>query len=372
MNTEFLGNLFELIKQSKDENVLFDKFLNLEKNCKDKSTLEVAQKIVNMAISNLKERKSLLKSIKYYQTMKNIAKIVETQYELKYILPIIGEMIDGLIEDHLVYIFLKNAHKKEYKLAWPTRCISGEIQNNLLKITSKGKPVIDDKTGVFPLMCDEKVLGAIVAHNHFEKLNKQEELMLLEISKQVSLTISTAMKNGKILKDATLDALTGINNRRQFEIRLKQEIATAKRQNSSLCAIMMDIDHFKSVNDTYGHAVGDLVLKNVSKIIQKEIREYDIASRYGGEEFSIILPYTEKEEAAKVAQRLRAAVEKKKIDISDFNIEGVDEISVTISLGVNEFDRAEEDPSVLYKNADKALYTAKETGRNKVVIYKGE
>ena len=172
------------------------------------------------------------------------------------------------------------------------------------------------------------------------------------------------------MKDATLDALTGLNNRRQFELRLRQEIATAKRQRAPLCAIMMDIDHFKSVNDTYGHAVGDVTLKHVAKIIQKEIREYDIPSRYGGEEFSIILPYTEIKEAEKVAERLRASIEKSKINIKEFDIEGVEEISVTISLGINSFDEKLEDPSMLYKNADKALYLAKETGRNKVVVYK--
>lgn len=370
MQTEFLSEIFDLVKNTKDENSLFEKFLVLEKKCQDKNTLEIAQKIINLGISNLKERKALLRSIRYYQTIKNIAKIVETQYELMYILPIIGEMIDSLIKDHLIYIFLKTPNRKEYKLAWPSKCISGEIQKTLLQITPKAKPIIENNTGVFPLVCEEKVIGAIVAHNHFETLSKQEELMLVEIATQVSQTVSVAINNSKILKDATLDALTGLNNRRQFELRLRQEIATAKRQHAPLCAIMMDIDHFKSVNDTYGHAVGDVTLKHVAKIIQKEIREYDIPSRYGGEEFSIILPYAEIEEAEKVAERLRASIEKSKINIKEFDIEGVEEISVTISLGINSYDEKLEDPSMLYKNADKALYLAKETGRNKVVVYK--
>ena len=134
MQMEFLGEIFDLVKSAKDENSLFEKFLVLEKKCQDKNTLEVAQKIINLGISNLKERKTLLRSIRYYQTIKNIAKIVETQYELMYILPIIGEMIDSLIKDHLIYIFLKTPNRKEYKLAWPSKCISGEIQKTLLQM----------------------------------------------------------------------------------------------------------------------------------------------------------------------------------------------------------------------------------------------
>lgn len=377
MDTQFLQEIFELIMCSNDENLLFEKFLSLEKSCKDKHTLDFCQKQIKYAITNLKEKKQLQKKIEFYQALKNIAKIIETQYELKYILPVIGEMIDSLISEHLIYIFLKSSNKKEYKLAWPSKCLTPEIEQNLLKITPKAQVVITENTAVFPLVCAEKIIGAIVAHNHFEKLNSGEILMLNEISKQASLTISRAMENAKILKDATLDALTGLNNRRQFELRLKQEIATAMRQKSDLCAIMLDIDHFKSVNDTYGHAAGDTVLKAVSKIIKKEVREYDIPARYGGEEFSIILPHTVVKEAMLVAERLREKIQNKIIDISDSAEDkggsaekpSKKEISVTISVGVNSFDRAKNDPGSLYMDADKALYIAKESGRNRVIVF---
>lgn len=132
---------------------------------------------------------------------------------------------------------------------------------------------------------------------------------------------------------------------------------------------MTDIDFFKSVNDTYGHAAGDLALKTVAKTIKKELREYDIASRYGGEEFAILLPDTSPDEAYKVAERLRKQVEKKKINIEELKIEGVKEISVTISIGVSLYisDKMK-DPNDLYKSADKGLYIAKESGRNRVVV----
>ena len=172
----------------------------------------------------------------------------------------------------------------------------------------------------------------------------------------------------KILEHATIDALTGLNNRHQFHTRLHSEIANAKRQKTSLCCIMTDIDFFKSVNDTYGHAVGDCVLKTVAKTIKKELREYDIPSRYGGEEFTILLPNTSLEEATLVAERLRSQIEKKKINIEDYRVDNVSSISVTISIGVSQFNNKMKEPEELYRSADSALYRAKESGRNRVIV----
>ena len=131
---------------------------------------------------------------------------------------------------------------------------------------------------------------------------------------------------------------------------------------------MTDIDFFKKVNDTYGHAVGDLVLKSIAKIIRGQLREYDIAGRYGGEEFSILLPFTKINEAQMVAERLRKTIEDKVIDISKVNPDcETKEIQVTLSLGIYEM-QADDNEEELLKKADKALYQAKNTGRNKVVV----
>ena len=190
-----------------------------------------------------------------------------------------------------------------------------------------------------------------------------------ELTNQSALTINRANAYAEILKHATLDALTGFYNRRQLDERIKQEIASAKRQKTPLCAIMVDIDFFKSVNDKYGHATGDIVLKTVSKSMRSQLREYDIAGRYGGEEFAILLPFTRADEAVMVAERLRKAVEKKVIDISKTNSDSAEnEIHVTISLGIYEFKQSDTEEDLL-QNADKALYRAKAEGRNRVVIY---
>ena len=137
-----------------------------------------------------------------------------------------------------------------------------------------------------------------------------------------------------------------------------------KRQNKPLCAMMLDIDFFKKVNDTHGHAAGDEVLRTVAGIIKQALRESDIPSRYGGEEFAVLLPFTHIEEATVVGERLRKEVEAASITI---NAETADEkeINVTISMGIAEYD-GKESGEALFERADKALYEAKKNGRNQV------
>ena len=129
---------------------------------------------------------------------------------------------------------------------------------------------------------------------------------------------------------------------------------------------MIDIDFFKKVNDTYGHASGDAVLRGVASIIKSALRESDIPSRYGGEEFAVLLPYTHIDEAKIVGERLRKAVETSPIPINDENSD-VKSIHVTISMGLAEFNNKETGEE-LFERADKALYEAKESGRNRVCI----
>ena len=332
---------------------------------------QLVQKQISYAVLNFKSGEKMKLNTKFYQTIRNIAKIIETQYELSYILPILGEMIDSFIYEHLIYIFIKNKNKKEFKLVWPANIKDAKIYEYLENLTPKSGVILEreGKIGIFPLLSEQKLLGAVVAYNPFDKLNENEINYLDEISKQASITIERAGEYMKILKDATLDALTGLNNRHQFALRLREETASAKRQNTPLCCIMTDIDFFKKVNDTYGHAVGDCVLKNVARTIKKELRENDIPSRYGGEEFAILLPHTTLDEAQLVAQRLRAAIEKKKINIEEYGIEDIKQLNVTISVGVSLYDKKMKEPQQLYQNADKALYQAKEGGRNKVVVF---
>mgnify|MGYP000825683213 CR=1 FL=1 len=148
-----------------------------------------------------------------------------------------------------------------------------------------------------------------------------------------------------------------------------REFNRAKRYKSELSLAVIDIDLFKSFNDTYGHSCGDYVLKELAYLLVQNFRQTDLIFRYGGEEFAMLLPFTKLEEAKMVAERLRKAVENKKIDSSKINTENSEKnISVTISLGVAEYSK-ENSEETLLQNADKALYKAKENGRNRVEIY---
>ncbi|MBQ8168318.1 GGDEF domain-containing protein [bacterium] len=329
------------------------------------SFLDTTLYMISLKVQNLVLSDRMQRAIDFQHSMKNIAKIIETQYELRYIIPLLGEMIDKFVQNHLIYVFVKE--DDHYNLMWPNTCKDTKIFDIIN--AEPRKRVTTDSLGVFPLISENKILGYIITKTIDEKLNLKEIEYLEELSNQAATTINRANVYAEILKHATLDALTGVYNRRQLEERIKQEIASSHRQKTPLCAIMTDIDYFKKVNDTYGHTVGDLVLKTVSKVMRSQLREYDIAGRYGGEEFAILLPFTKLKEAKMVAERLRKSIETKTIDISEVNPEAEQKtINVTISLGIYELKTSDEDSDLL-KNADKALYQAKESGRNKVVIY---
>lgn len=333
--------------------------------------LIIAAYQISLKIQNKVLADKMQANIDFHESMKNIAKIIETQYDLNYIIPMIGEMIDKFISDHLIYIFLRQ--NEEFNLVWPLACRDTKILEMVNNMNADTQYLLtdDNKIGLFPIVAaDSSILGCIVAHSHVDKLSQREIDYIDQLTKQSSITIQRANMYAEVLQHATLDALTGLNNRRQFEVRLKQEVAAAKRQKRPLCAIMLDIDFFKKVNDNYGHAVGDEVLKNVSAIIKSSLRESDIPSRYGGEEFAILLPYTKLEEAGSVAQRLRSAVEAKHVDLTGVKDAKISEIQVTISVGVYQYQEGDE-PQQLYTKADKALYFAKEHGRNKVIINRG-
>ncbi|MBP3821243.1 sensor domain-containing diguanylate cyclase [bacterium] len=344
-------------------------YLNFSKWSKDLNDfLEIASGFISLKFQNILLSDRMQKDIDFHDTMKNIAKIIETQYEFHYIIPIIGEMLDKFFPDYLTYLFLKNEETGVSVLAWPSACNDEKI-NQMVKKPDIFQISDDKKICSVPLVSEGKNVGMMVIKSTSDKILGKDKEYLEQLSGQIAITIHRANVYAEILKHATLDALTGFYNRHQLEERIKQEVANAKRQNAPLCGIMTDIDFFKSVNDTYGHSVGDLVLKVIAKVIRGQLREYDIAGRYGGEEFSILLPFTKINEAKMVAERLRNAIEQRVIDISRVNPDAdVSKIKVTISLGIYQMKENDSDEDLL-KKADKALYQAKNTGRNKVVVY---
>ena len=157
-------------------------------------------------------------------------------------------------------------------------------------------------------------------------------------------------------RQATTDSLTGIYNRLKFNEVLDREIQEALRYNNPLSLIMFDIDHFKAINDTYGHLAGDVILREVSRVISANIRNVDIFARWGGEEFIVLSPNNEWKSAWQLAEKLRAQIEK-----FDFSCP----CTVTCSYGVTQFQENDTVDSLI-KRVDYALYRAKERGRNRV------
>ncbi len=161
------------------------------------------------------------------------------------------------------------------------------------------------------------------------------------------------------------DYLTGLYNRNFFTARLIEDLSWSMSYNEPLSLMMLDIDFFKSVNDTYGHRCGDEVLKNLGRLMLSTMRREDVVGRFGGEEFIILMSNTSIDAAAEFAETLRKAVQDKPFDCAE-----TDRIQITISAGISTFTGMNQpSPDVLISHADCALYTAKKTGRNKVCVY---
>lgn len=161
---------------------------------------------------------------------------------------------------------------------------------------------------------------------------------------------------------AVTDELTGLANRRKALERLAEEYPRFLRTGAPLAVISLDIDHFKNVNDTYGHGAGDLVLASFGEVLSSAVRSYDLAARVGGEEFLVIAPATSLDEATALAERIRAAIEDARIRVGDLSL------SITASLGVSVAATTDHGTDPLLKRADSALYAAKAAGRNRVIV----
>ena len=165
----------------------------------------------------------------------------------------------------------------------------------------------------------------------------------------------------QLARNANVDVLTGVGNRRYFDQRAATELSRSRRQGLPLACVMLDLDHFKSLNDQYGHPFGDEVLRGVGKLLMETCRTEDVACRYGGEEFVILTPGLDRKHASALAERLRRAIAG-----LEFQAGGI-KVKLTCSFGVSEVDGRIQSSADLVRRADKALYEAKRGGRNKVV-----
>jgi two-component system cell cycle response regulator len=181
--------------------------------------------------------------------------------------------------------------------------------------------------------------------------------------------VDLVVKNRALSEVSTKDTLTGLYNRWYMLEKIDSEINRSQRHGSPMSVLMLDLDHFKKINDTYGHQVGDQVLQWVGKTLKESCRVYDVAGRYGGEEFCIVLPETKVGNTNAVADRIKAKMETTTLRIGDADL------NITASIGIAGMDSkaAEEllSPAALLDRADRALYSAKHHGRNRIEFWNG-
>jgi len=212
-----------------------------------------------------------------------------------------------------------------------------------------------------PLTSRDEIIGMLALDSSEKRYFSPYHARLVSaFANQVAVAIENARLFEEIQHLATTDDLTGIHNRRYLFEMGQREVERALRYQHPLSAIMLDIDHFKQINDTYGHAVGDEVLQAITGRISRNMREIDLLGRYGGEEFSILLPETGLDEAIALAERLRLLVEEKQIATSE------EVFNINISLGVAQLNGNCQTLEALMDRADTALYRAKQKGRNRV------
>jgi two-component system, cell cycle response regulator len=217
---------------------------------------------------------------------------------------------------------------------------------------------------VLPLICREEAVGSFaVAAKRPRAFGKDKREMLTVVASHVAVKLTNAQLYGRMEEMATTDGLTGLVNHRTFQERFAEMLARAERTGGKQALLLTDIDHFKKVNDTYGHPIGDVVLKGVAQVVRDCVRKIDLAARYGGEEFAVILEGTDLAGARMLAERIRAEVQKQVFASDKGNF------GCTLSLGIAVYPDDGKDGKTIIANADQALYHAKHNGRNRAVAW---
>ncbi len=227
---------------------------------------------------------------------------------------------------------------------------------------------------LLPLLRYGRLIGSLnIGSYDSERFSRKVRTDFFEhFSAIVAICIENACNMERLKRQGLTDTLTALNNRRFFDQRLVEEIELARRERSSLCCLLLDIDFFKKINDTFGHQIGDQVLMKVAGLLRDQMRTTDVLSRYGGEEFSTLLANTPISEAKEVAERIRSSIEG-----YSFKDDNGDAFKVTMSIGLALFDgnqldnvqsvSAKQAGHILVGQADNALYKAKSSGRNRVL-----
>jgi diguanylate cyclase (GGDEF)-like protein len=335
----------------------------------------------SIGLQNAKLYSMLQRRAAQLEAINAIAKRTTVELDLKELLDRLGTQLPKSFPVEQVLIFLRdedgNLVLRSQHGASPTKYNLGDIlpagqacTAGANRLTPYCGDSADCPVGCFSPGCEEVCLplisfgeniGLLVCAAQQGKKFLANDVQALE---SVSDILATATQNAryvdKVRQLAYRDGLTGVFNRRYFESRLIEEITRAARYGGGVSVLMIDIDHFKRVNDDFGHMVGDDVLRAVSTIFVRQLRKVDVVCRYGGEEFAIILTATQGASAAAVADKLRRVVASSRFPGMDYEL--------TISIGVAEFPANGITRDDIVRSTDSALYEAKAAGRNKVCL----
>ncbi len=273
-----------------------------------------------------------------------------------------GEGADSLVgrtfrhNAGLVSMVVANRHALPYR---------GEYEPSRQSVFARGnEPPPMPSLLVLPLLVHERVLGTLVlGSNERAAFNESVRPALEVLASHMAVSLANARMLKRLEEQATTDGMTGLLNKRTLIVEAERRIKSAERFKKPLSVMVTDIDHFKKVNDTYGHDVGDVVIKGMGEVLKRIKRDTDIVGRFGGEEFVIVCEQTDQEGAHNLAERLR-----KELEVTVFQTE-LGPLSVTCSVGVCTFPAAGADWETLVKATDEALYVSKRSGRNQVTAW---
>jgi diguanylate cyclase (GGDEF)-like protein len=327
--------------------------------------------------------------------LRSIINAVSTSVEVKGILDSVGTTLPSLFDFSVFGVLWKEG--PTLYLFQEESCPPGftqEVVKNMLKVFSilgeepievervtlqveKGKwrnkqKVMDPQASLkshltLPLVIEGEIIGCISINSDQANMYNVPRLQFFSVfGYQMAASLKHIQRFSTVKKEAIYDTLTNLFNRRYFEERLSAETQKAFESESNLSMIMVDIDHFKKVNDTFGHDGGDKVLREIASLLKNSVRKHDTVARYGGEEFVLLLPGAPLDPTNMVAERIRRSVENTSFDM------GQTQIHITISLGISSFPiHRMKSKEELVKMADLALYEAKRGGRNRVCIFRG-
>ncbi len=337
----------------------------------------------SIAISNARKSQEILAKNRNLRTLNKMGKAISSTLELEPLLElIVGKMIEvsGANRTYLMLVN-KDSDKLEFRLGRnqdnePLTARDFEVSTSLVRkavrrrrtmltILDKANPspseslCADEFSAVMavPMFVRDRLLGVIYADKdgHQQPFNRSQARLVEQFADQAKI----AIHNAYLYMRATIDHMTRLYKRSYFDSRLEEELARSDRYDSPVTLLMLDLDHFKKLNDTHGHLAGDEVLRLIGHIIKTSVRGHDIAARYGGEEFSVIMPQLDLVGAVRVAKRIKRRIQhQSRLDHK-----------LTISIGAAELQPGQT-PEQLISKADRALYRAKKTGRNKVCTWR--